>query len=305
MQKKKGILFVYLKPYPLVEMFKHELNISKNITRSGIILFKYIINGILEKYILKNSDIIIPISMSYLNYLNQSKGINKQKMLPIPMGFNSEALKIINEQKVSQIRQEYCPDSEKLLLYFGVFHRRRNLDFIINVFDQTTKENPNIKLLMIGGNKNEHNNILNTIEKGNLAGQIILLEAMRREELYNYIAAADLTLSPIPPLFIYRISSPTKVIESLGCGTPVIVNEEIEDQHQIIVKSNGGYSVPYDENSFSNAIIKLLSNNIKLKEMGKSGQKYILENRTYEKLGKELELFILKKMKYEKLKSQE
>ena len=47
--------------------------------------------------------------------------------------------------------------------------------------------------------------------------------------------------------------------------------------------------MPYDEKEFANAIIELLDNPDKAKEMGKLGYQYVKKNRSYEVLANKLE----------------
>jgi len=90
-----------------------------------------------------------------------------------------------------------------------------------------------------------------------------------------YISLGYLSISPIPPIPPYLISSPTKVIEGLGLGIPVIANSEIQDQYSVIKESNGGISVPYNIELFTKAIQKIINNSSLRENMAKNGKKYI------------------------------
>lgn len=96
------------------------------------------------------------------------------------------------------------------------------------------------------------------------------------------------SISPIPPIEEYIFSSPTKVVESLALGCPVIANEEIIDQKEIINDSGGGICLPYNEDEFVSNLLELSKNKIKLKAMGLNGSKFVSKNRTYNELTKRI-----------------
>jgi glycosyltransferase involved in cell wall biosynthesis len=47
--------------------------------------------------------------------------------------------------------------------------------------------------------------------------------------------------------------------------------------------------VPYNRESFTNAIVELLNNPNKSEKMGANGRKWVSENRSYEKLAEKVE----------------
>lgn len=55
-----------------------------------------------------------------------------------------------------------------------------------------------------------------------LARERYAVRAATRAEMPRYLSAGDLSLCPVRPSLSKRASSPTKVAESLACGTPVV-----------------------------------------------------------------------------------
>ena len=109
----------------------------------------------------------------------------------------------------------------------------------------------------------------------------------------NILSILDLTISPIPPVDAYLVSSPTKTIESIGLGIPVIGNKEIEDQHKIITNSGCGFSINYNTDDFYEACIKIM-NLSNTDDFKKKGINYIKNNRSYEILAKKFEDIIFR-----------
>ena len=104
-----------------------------------------------------------------------------------------------------------------------------------------------------------------------------------------YIAAADIGVSPVPPLSFYKISSPVKMFEYMAVAKPVVANEETFEHREVIEQSGGGILVPFTAEAFACAIIELLANPKRANEMGGKGYEWVVNNRSYQILGRRIE----------------
>jgi glycosyltransferase involved in cell wall biosynthesis len=75
----------------------------------------------------------------------------------------------------------------------------------------------------------------------------------------------------------------------MAMGKAIVANEEIFDQKETIEQSGGGILVPFKEEEFAMAIIDLLKDPEKMKEMGRKGREWVVKNRSYEILARRLE----------------
>ena len=104
------------------------------------------------------------------------------------------------------------------------------------------------------------------------------------KKAFEYIQNADVCVSPYYPTFVLNSTSPTKLIEYMAMGKATVVTDHPE-QRLVISKSQAGICVPYDENSFAQAVIKLLKNPQMRKKMGERGKHFVKKHRTYEVIG--------------------
>ncbi|GAH59224.1 unnamed protein product, partial [marine sediment metagenome] len=158
------------------------------------------------------------------------------------------------------------------------------LIFLINTMVHLKKVFPNFKLVMVGGTNTELSELRKNSIKKKVDKNIIFIGTVPYSEVPKFLSAADICVSPIPPIPAYIVSSPTKIIEGLGMAKPAVANEEIYDQKKVLKESNGGICVTYSEKAFADAISYLFNNPSIAQNMGKMGRKYIELHRDYHKL---------------------
>jgi glycosyltransferase involved in cell wall biosynthesis len=276
--KKRRVIFIFQYSFPKQVIKPHNFKM----------VFTYFISYIqisIQKYILKKADFVFPISKWMESKLIE-EGHLKSKMMPLPMGVNPELFNFKKDR--SKIRDKYNINDSLILLYVGTMDKLRSLDPIIHAFAQVQKTKLTTKLLMVGdGNDRPHLEKLS--EELRVRKDIIFTGQVSYFEIPYYISSADICLSPIKPLDIYKLSSPTKLFEYMVMCKPIVANKEIPEQKQVIEESNCGILVEFKSESFTNGILKLLNNHEIAIEMGMNGYKWVIKNRSYESMAQDVE----------------
>jgi len=107
------------------------------------------------------------------------------------------------------------------------------------------------------------------------------------QEAWRYVAAAEIGLSPIPRGYLLDMGSPTKAIEYMALGLPVVMNDN-PDQALVARESGAATCVPFDAQSFAMAITNLLNDPITKADMQLKGIEYVNKVRGYEQLATHL-----------------
>jgi glycosyltransferase involved in cell wall biosynthesis len=204
------------------------------------------------------------------------EGIAKEKMTSVPMGVDIEA------DSSSVTSRRTIPDGERTLLYLGTIARTRHLDFLVRVLALVRESVPNVKLYVVGGGVAPGDEELLTTEASRLgvSDGLVLVGQKPRTEALGYVRDADVCLSPIYPSPILNCGSPTKLIEYMALRKAVVANDHPE-QLQVLTESRAGYCVPWDEDAFAAAIVRLLNDPTEAKKMGERGAAYVAERRAY------------------------
>lgn len=237
--------------------------------------------------LMKKANYVLPIS-SWMKTDLEKAGISGEKMHPFPMGFDPDALEDLEPPET--VRAPLGIPAAPLIVYFGTMWPGRDLEFLLRAFKIVKGSVRNAVLLMVGGEPHEMKPLQETAASIGVGPDVIFTGHVPRNKVYAFLNAADAAVSPIPPIPAFMTSSPTKLIEALGMGCPVVASD-IPEQRQIIEESGGGFCVPYRETEFAEKLIQLLSDRPAAVRMGRMGQQYILENRNYKKMAAELAAF--------------
>lgn len=244
--------------------------------------YYYLILGLIRKFLgrhaIKRADIIFPITDFHKEKLLNYTLANK--LVPLTMGVDEKWVQR-DKEEIPHLRK--LKEKAFILVYFGSLSFLRKPKFILAVFAEVKKKIPNCKLLLIGQTASfwEDKELQEYCSNLRIKEAVTFTGQLDRNSLQNHLQYCDLSISVIPPEAHYKISSPTKVYESLGNGLPVVANKEIFEQEKVIRESGGGVLVDYNTISFSRAIVTLLRNNNLRKKMARNGKEYVLKHYSY------------------------
>ena len=228
------------------------------------------------------ADLVLPISDTMKDQL-VARGIRSDKMLTMPLGINPE-------MDCEAIQREDLGEGP-LVLYFGAVKRVRNLDFLLCAFRSVVDRVPDARLLILGATGEDREEVARLKAAASRLGvdrQVLWHEAVPRETVNRYIGASDVCVSPIPPIYAYQFSSPTKLVESMGMRKPVVGND-LPEQEKVIEASGGGICVEYDPQLFGEAIVAVLKDPEEARKMAERGRAYVLAHRSYQQMADKLE----------------
>ena len=239
----------------------------------------------ISKRILPKADLVLPISKWLQQDLIENKGIPAARSLPLPEGVDS---KDFLNRDGKHITERYNLLGSQVIIYEGEMNHGRGLDILIDAFSKVVKQRPGTKLLMVG-NGNDRENLESLALQLGIDQDVVFTGYVLQSEIPDYIAAADIGVSPIPPITFYKFSSPIKVVEYMASAKPVVANEEIPDHNEVLSQSDGGILVSFDPEAFADAIINLLDNPGEAVEMGRKGREWVVQNRDFEVLARQIE----------------
>ena len=242
----------------------------------------------IEAYIimhaLHKADLVLPTT----NWMKEDfvkKGIERSKMVPHPNGID---ISRFSDADGEAIRRQYNLKDSNVVVYVGTMDKMRHLDILVHAFSKAKKSRKDVKLLMVGDG-NDKLNLERLAGELGIWDDVVFTGQVYSDDIPNFIAAADIGASPVPPLDFYKLSSPIKMFEYMALGKPVVANDEIPEQEEVMHESGGGVLVKFETESFAEGIVELVDDVERAEEMGRMGHRWVVNNRSYGRLAKRIE----------------
>ena len=280
LSKKLQIKFALTYTAPFIQLKKHAMSNASFLDKFPKCL-SFLFYKLIFTYSFHKCNILHPISSSLSNKLVKNHSLNSDKVVPISESANNSFLNF-------DYNGIELPNS---ILYLGDLRSYRNIPFLLDCFGKVSNVVKNLKLYLIGSSPNvsDYEIIKKRVKELGIEKKVLIKKELSYDNLKYVIPKFTLGLSPIPPHDFLLDSTPTKVIDYLSLGIPVVANKEIKDQHKILLDSGGGLSVSYSKKEFSEAILEIINNNALWKVKAKKAKLWLSEERNFSTLSKTVE----------------
>jgi glycosyltransferase involved in cell wall biosynthesis len=151
------------------------------------------------------------------------------------------------------------------------------------VLELVRRRIPSTRLVFVGKGEMPEDEQRLQVEASRLGlGEAISITGwLPMHKAWQFVRRADVCVSPYYPVPILNSTSPTKLIEYMAFGKPVVGNRHPE-QSAILEASGAGFVCAWDEQAFADAIVRVLENAELAVTMGLAGRRYVREHRTHD-----------------------
>jgi len=207
-----------------------------------------------------------------------ARGINRARMTPVPMGIDPDRFpSILPPAALTGI-----PAGARVLGYLGEASKARRMDFLINAVASARATMPDIYLLIVGDaiHPEEQAWLRACVAKAGLADRCRITGWVAPDAATATLAAAEICLALMAPDPILDSTTPTKLVEYLAMGRPVVANDH-PNQSRVVTESGAGIVARYTVADYSAAIVTLLEQRAAHGTMAQQGRRYVLAERAY------------------------
>jgi glycosyltransferase involved in cell wall biosynthesis len=201
--------------------------------KHGIIIYNSI--KIIERVVLSRIDFAIAVSSEIEHFYTHKFPWISDKIMVINNGVDTEVFKPVDK---SIIRKKFGFDQhEKIILYTGRFHKEKNLNLLISSFDYLINSGKFPARLVLVGEGETSDQILDLIREKNLESNVSILKPVADTEVPEIIGCADvLGLSSITEGF------PLVILQALACDIPV-VSTDVGEVSKVVINDVTGFIV--------------------------------------------------------------
>jgi glycosyltransferase involved in cell wall biosynthesis len=217
------------------------------------------------------------------------RGIPADRLTAVPMG-----VELASPDASAGARRRVLPDEVPCAVYLGSLARSRRIDFLLRVLQLVHARLPAVRLYRVGsGNERaDEQFLLAEVERLGLTATVTLTGQLPRDRAMRLVGEADVCVSALVPSPVFDCASPTKLVEYMMMGKPVVANDQPE-QRELIEASGGGLCVPYQEQAFAEAILRVLGDPNAARAMGERGRRHVAATRNYAAIADRVESQLL------------
>jgi N-acetyl-alpha-D-glucosaminyl L-malate synthase BshA len=168
-----------------------------------------------------------------------------------------------NPERTAELRKEYAPNGERILVHLSNFRPVKRLSDVIEVFDRVHKQVPS-KLLLIGDGPDRSVAEWMSVQKG-IHEDVLFLG--KQDQIQDKVAVADIMLMP-SELESFGLAA----LEAMACEV-VPIATRVGGVPEVIEHGSSGYLADVgDVDTMAKYALELLGDDEKLRTMGKQAR---------------------------------
>lgn len=261
---------------------------------AGLVGYYSRARGRIDRYrrrrVCRASAAVLAISTRMQQYLAEDDGLAADKIFSFPMGIGSAPVPA--PEQVLETGKRLSLPAGKTMAYSGVIDAVRSPGILLDVFERVRAAVPGAALLVLTYQQDERRAAFEADVRAR-GLPVSVIGPLHHSEVARHLACADVVLSPYPPRIEHAMCSPTKSIEGMALGLPVVGNEEVVEHVRLLREAGGGLAVPYDADAFARGVVFLMQHPDERRRMGEAGRAWATAHRSYERLTRYLESILL------------
>lgn len=269
-------------PMPLGDRVSGRLHIARGRWLKGALVWLRgaVAERVLHRFTLPLADAVFVQSEAMKRSLGPRLG-RAEHVFAVPMGVDADALRA----QVEAPFEVSAPAEVQVVIYLGTLDRARRLDVLLAAFGEVWRQQPASRLWLVGGvDHDEDLGFLHEeVARLQLQDVVSVLPPRPMHEAWQLAQSASLGVSPIPPGPLFDVSSPTKVVEYLALGLPVVATR-IPDQEQLLRDCGGGRCVAFEPAALAQAMLDILRELPHWRAQAKLARERVIEIRSYARL---------------------
>jgi colanic acid biosynthesis glycosyl transferase WcaI len=218
------------------------------------------------------------------------RGITANKLVLVPNGANID-LFTFNPNGRERIRRELGLDQKFIAIYAGIHGLAQGLETILETA-RLLSANTDIHFVLIGDGPKKAE-LLSLAARYNLSN-LSMLPEKPRDQIPDYISAADVAIIPLKKAEIFKGAMPSKIFDAWACERPVLLSIDGEAREVVEKVSGGKYIPPENPAEMAKALLELRDSPAERKTMGENGLTYTQQNHSRAELAKKLILHLEK-----------
>jgi glycosyltransferase involved in cell wall biosynthesis len=283
--RRRGLKYIFWLtfPYPEIELLGAR---ERTARYPAVARIRGVISSwTLYRWILPSADYVF-VQTERMKDAVCAHGLPPHKVSPIVSGFDLGAIALAPPngsfpREAATVR----------LAYLGTLGAERHLEMLIDMLAELRASGVAARLILVGhaDRPRDREFLEQRAAALGVADAMEITGFLPQKEAWRRVAEADICLSPIFRSPIYDVGSPTKLVEYMAMGMPIVANDHPE-QRLVLRESRAGVCVPWGGRYFARAVRWLMKRSpAERAAMGVRGRAWVEANRSYARIADDVE----------------
>jgi colanic acid biosynthesis glycosyl transferase WcaI len=224
----------------------------------------------IASFLYRNSDHIVVVTPAFKEYLIQRWHVPPRKISVVENGVEAD---LFSPMVSSDVRTELGAEGKFIVSYIGTMGNAHGLQTVVEGAAKLQNSDPRVLFLLVGeGAEKEH--LVSLVRSRGLTN-VRFLDQQSRERIPAFICASDACLVLLKKTEIFKTVIPSKMLEFMSCGRPVILGVEGQAQ-KILEEAQAGICIEPENSSELTEAVSRLAQDTQLREtLGRNGRRHV------------------------------
>jgi glycosyltransferase involved in cell wall biosynthesis len=211
----------------------------------------------------------------------RTDALRHDRVTPVPMGVDVDGI----PEPSTDLDPALA--NRPMAVYLGTLDRYRQPDLLVDAALRVAEKVPGFKMLVIG-EADEPTDVGWLPKYVAQVGATEVVHCTGRLPVNQALALArhaKVGVSQVPRSPFTEVGSPTKAVEYLACGLPVVCNDQ-PDQAFVVQQSGGGWLCAFSADGIVEGLLAALSDPDEARRRAEAGREWVMRHRSYRVLGR-------------------
>jgi colanic acid biosynthesis glycosyl transferase WcaI len=230
--------------------------------------------GKIAGFLYRRCDRIVVVSPAFKEYLVEHWNVLSDKISVVENGVETDLF--CPGEVDSQLRRELAADGKFVVGYIGTMGMAHGLETLVEGAARLQNLAPYVLFLLVGEGAEKERII--ALAKSRGLTNVHFVDQQPREKIPAYIRLSHACLVLLKKTELFKTVIPTKMLEFMSCGRPVILGVDGQARKVLDQAQAGIFVEPEDSESLVQAIMHLASDADLRASLGENGCRYILRH---------------------------
>jgi glycosyltransferase involved in cell wall biosynthesis len=223
-------------------------------------------------FLYRNCDRLVVVTPAFKDYLIRKWRVPEEKIFVVENGVDTRLFSGLTSNV--GLRRELDADEKFVISYIGTIGAAHGLETLLEAASRLRDSAPQVLFLIVGeGAEKAH---LISLARASGLDNVRFADQQPREKIPAYIAASDACLVLLKKTELFKTVLPTKMLEFMSCGRPVILGVDGHARRVLQQADAGLFVEPEDPAALADAVMKLAADPVLRRSMGRNGRQHIL-----------------------------